>query len=202
MNDKRLNVSNAHQDKFGSQWFNVVLHKNLGLDLGLMISRFGFRLVYVSESTTECCSLLTLGYPQFSDRADVGNFDLPSMLELQGLYRTDGERPDGVTMIPWDMGKQLVWDIKVEDALAPSRLNATGGCSLCNPVTTAIEAEPRKIEKYRELISIDTILIRWPWKYRIPKARAVKISIRVSVKFSVVRKTNHELATYRSNGSQ
>ena len=71
------------------------------------------------------------------------------MLEPRGLYRTDGKRPDGVTIIPWEMGKQLVWDVTVVDALAPSRLNH---CSSCNPVTTAIEAEARKTEKYRELI--------------------------------------------------
>ena len=52
-------------------------------------------------------------------------------------------------MIPWEMGKQLVWDVAVVDALAPSRLNQG---SLCNPGTTATEAEARKIEKYRELI--------------------------------------------------
>ena len=71
------------------------------------------------------------------------------MLEPRGLYRTDGKRPDGVTMIPWEMGKQLVWDVMVVDALVPSRLNQG---SLCNPGTTAIEAEARKIENYRELI--------------------------------------------------
>ena len=60
-----------------------------------------------------------------------------------------GKRPDGVTMIPWEMGKQLVWDVAVVDALAPSRLNQ---CFLCNPGTTATEAEARKIEKYRELL--------------------------------------------------
>ena len=79
----------------------------------------------------------------------LGSLDLPSMLEPRGLYRTDGKRPDGVTMIPWEMGKQLVWDITVVDALVPSRLNQG---SLCNLETTATEAEARKIEKYRELI--------------------------------------------------
>ena len=64
------------------------------------------------------------------------------MLEARGLYRTDGKRPDGVTMIPWEMGKQLVWDVTVVDALAPSRLNQG---SLCNPGSTATEAEARKI---------------------------------------------------------
>ena len=79
----------------------------------------------------------------------LGSLDLPSMLEPRGLYRTDGKRPDGVTMIPWEMGKQLVWDVTVVDALAPSRLNQVS----CNPETTATEAEARKIEKYRALIN-------------------------------------------------
>ena len=52
-------------------------------------------------------------------------------------------------MIPWEMGKQLVWDVTVADALAPSRLNQD---SSCNPKTTATEAEARKNVKYRELI--------------------------------------------------
>ena len=42
-----------------------------------------------------------------------------------------------------------MWDVTVVDALAPSRLNQG---SLCNPGTTATEAEARKIEKNRELI--------------------------------------------------
>ena len=46
------------------------------------------------------------------------------------------------------MGKQLVWNVTVVHALAPSRLNQG---SLCNPGTTATEAKVRKIEKYHEL---------------------------------------------------
>ena len=53
----------------------------------------------------------------------LGSLDLVSMLEPQGLYRTDGKRPYSVTMIPWEMCKQRVWDVTVGDALAPSRLN-------------------------------------------------------------------------------
>ena len=67
------------------------------------------------------------------------------MLKPRGLYRTDGKRPDGITMVPWEMRKQLVWYVTVVDALV------TQG-SLCNPGTTVTEAEARKIEKYRELI--------------------------------------------------
>ena len=71
------------------------------------------------------------------------------MLAPRGLYRTDGKRLDGVTMIPWEMGKQLVRDVTVVDALAPSRLHQG---SLYYPGTTATEAEARKNEKYLELI--------------------------------------------------
>ena len=52
-------------------------------------------------------------------------------------------------MIPWEIGKQLMWDVTVVDALAPSRLNQG---SLRNPGTFATEAEARKIEEYRELL--------------------------------------------------
>ena len=83
------------------------------------------------------------------------SLDLPSMLEPRGLYRTDGKRPDGVTMIPWEMGKQLVWDVTVVDALAPSRLNQG---SLCNPGTSATENEARKIEKYVAVVDADSQL--------------------------------------------
>ena len=52
-------------------------------------------------------------------------------------------------MIPWEMGKQLVQDVTVVDALATSRLNQG---SLYNWGTTTAEAEARKHEKSRELI--------------------------------------------------
>ena len=62
--------------------------------------------------------------------------DLPSMLEPRGLYQTDGERPVGVTMIIWEICKQLVWKITVVDAPVPSR-SIRG--PLFIPVITATE---------------------------------------------------------------
>ena len=75
----------------------------------------------------------------------LGSLDLPPLLKPRGLYETDGKRPDSFTMFPWEMGKQLVWDVTVLDDLAPSRLNQG---SFCNQGTTATKAEARKIEKY------------------------------------------------------
>ena len=170
MDDKRSKVFNAHQGKFGSQWLKVVPCKNLSLkrdDQQLRIS-IGLRLganICVAH-TCHCGKRIerdglhglsgTKSAGRFSRHAThhslikqtLGSIDLPAMLEPRGLYRNDGKRPDGVTLIPWEMGKQLVWDVTVVDAFAPSRLNQG---SLCNPETTATEAEMHKVEKYREL---------------------------------------------------
>ena len=145
MEDKRSKVFNAHEGNFGSQWLNVVPCKNIGLKLDdqqLRIS-IGLRLgdnICVAH-TCHCGKRVewdglhrlscTKSAGRFSRHATLnslikqtlGSLDLPSMLESRGLYRTDGKRPDGVTMIPWEMGKQLVWDVTVVDALAPSRMN-------------------------------------------------------------------------------
>ena len=45
---------------------------------------------------------------------------IPSRLEPSGLYRTDGKRPDGITVVPWKSGRLLVWDATCPDTFAPS----------------------------------------------------------------------------------
>jgi len=30
-----------------------------------------------------------------------------------GLFLTDGKRPDGFTLVPWQSGKSLCWDVTV-----------------------------------------------------------------------------------------
>ena len=102
-------------------------------------------------------------------------------------------RPDGVAMIPWEMGKQLVGDVTVVDALAPSRLNQG---SLCNPGTTATEAEARKIEKYRELIDNGYIFQPVALEVQGSIGESSEISSRVSVNCSVVPTTINELAAF------
>ena len=46
--------------------------------------------------------------------------EIPSSLEPNGLYRSDGKRPDGVSIVPWKGGKILVWDVTCPDTMAPS----------------------------------------------------------------------------------
>ena len=45
---------------------------------------------------------------------------IPSTLEPNGLFRSDGKRPDGLTIAPWRMGHLLVWDATCPDTYAVS----------------------------------------------------------------------------------
>ena len=51
-------------------------------------------------------------------------FMVPGQLVLtkepSGLARRDGKRPDGLTLIPFQGGKPLVWDVTVTTLLAES----------------------------------------------------------------------------------
>ena len=72
---------------------------------------------------------------------------IPSTKEPSGLSRTDGKRPDGLTLIPWQSGRSLIWDVTVADTLAASHLATTsrlmGGA--------AENAAVNKETKYNEL---------------------------------------------------
>lgn len=50
---------------------------------------------------------------------------IPSSKEPSGLSKTEELRPDGVTLIPWQGGKNLMWDVTVADTLAASHLSTT-----------------------------------------------------------------------------
>ena len=45
---------------------------------------------------------------------------IPASKEPIGLSRDDGKRPDGMTLIPWQSGKLLIWDVTVISTLASS----------------------------------------------------------------------------------
>ena len=83
-------------------------------------------------------------------KQSLSSTHIPSVLEPRHLYRADQKRPDGLTLVPWPVSKQLLWDVTVVDSLAPCRINAG---SVCNPGTAAVEAEERKIDKYKALVN-------------------------------------------------
>lgn len=50
---------------------------------------------------------------------------VPCTLEPLGLSRTDGKRPDGLTLIPWERGRCLVWDATCVSTYAATHLTRT-----------------------------------------------------------------------------
>ncbi|XP_047999651.1 uncharacterized protein LOC125236770 [Leguminivora glycinivorella] len=51
--------------------------------------------------------------------------NIPCVLEPPGLCRTDGKRPDGLTLVPWQKGKCLLWDATCVSTFAASHLSRT-----------------------------------------------------------------------------
>ena len=81
-------------------------------------------------------SLIRAGYP--STKAPVG------------LLRTDGKRPDGLTLIPWRVRRSLLWDVTVTDTLAVSYLQNTSRTA----GAAAEMAAARKNAKYTQLAAV------------------------------------------------
>jgi hypothetical protein len=46
--------------------------------------------------------------------------DTPAVKEPSGLSRSDGKRPDGLTLVPWACGRPAIWDVTITDTLAQS----------------------------------------------------------------------------------
>ena len=76
------------------------------------------------------------------------------------MARQDGKRPDGLTLIPWQRGKPLTWDVTVAHTLVDSYVSAmarSGGAA-------AEQAAGRKIAKYDlwSPVSTDRSRDAWP----------------------------------------
>jgi hypothetical protein len=64
--------------------------------------------------------------------------DIPSIKEPSGLLRSDGKRPDVLTLIPWVCGKPLTWDVTVIDTVADSYI-------LLSSVTCELELQSTEL---------------------------------------------------------
>jgi hypothetical protein len=74
---------------------------------------------------------------------------IPAVKEPAGLLRSDGKRPDGLTLIPWQGGRCMTWDVTVTDTLADSYLRVTS----TTPGGASEAAADRKEQKYETLAS-------------------------------------------------
>src|SRR5208282_1076310 len=88
---------------------------------------------------------------------------IPASKEPSGLVRTDGKRPDGVSLIPWRSGKPVTWDVTVIDTLAES-YSATAS------VTPGGVAELAQSENLRNIRACPILMIfnRWPLRRLAP----------------------------------
>ena len=68
-------------------------------------------------------------------------------MEPQNLYRIDGRRPDGLTLVLWERGTSLIWDFTCIDRLSPSYTND----ALYAGPKVAEKAEDRKRATYNTL---------------------------------------------------
>ena len=65
------------------------------------------------------------------------------------MCRSDGKRPDGLTLVPWQSGKPLIWDVTVVCPLADSYV----ALAARDPSATAKMAASNKTAKYAGLMS-------------------------------------------------
>ncbi|XP_063385543.1 uncharacterized protein LOC134671614 [Cydia fagiglandana] len=75
--------------------------------------------------------------------------NVPCVLEPPGLSRTDGKRPDGLTLVPWRRGRCLLWDATCVSTFAASHLGQTMRCA----GSAAETAAKQKHVKYSALAS-------------------------------------------------
>jgi len=74
---------------------------------------------------------------------------MPAIKEPSGLDRQNGKRSDGLTLIPWQGGRSLVWDVTVVSPLAASYVKRAA----TDAGTVADMTAYRKTEKHSSLSS-------------------------------------------------
>ena len=87
---------------------------------------------------------MTIATPSLRQRPDMALLIEGRILfhlgTIQGLLRSDGKRPDGLTFIHWREGRCATWDITFTDTVAASYLNAAS----CTAGSAAEAATSRK----------------------------------------------------------
>ena len=72
---------------------------------------------------------------------------IPALKEPSNLSRSDGKRPDGLTLTSWNNGKFLIWDVTIADTVCQSYVIQ---CSN-QPGAAAEIRESQKTTKYKSL---------------------------------------------------
>ena len=160
----------AASNKESGAWLNTLPVSSLGLrmdDDTIRVAvglRLGIPLCHPHKCSlcgAEVDNLATHGlscrrsegrHPRHSALNDIihrslSSAHIPSRREPSGIYRSDGKRPDGISLVPWKQGKVLVWDATCPDTFAPSHLPSAAMSS----GAVAQQAEQAKRAKYAHL---------------------------------------------------
>jgi hypothetical protein len=159
----------AGSEHYSGAWLNALPAQSLGLRLSDEEVRIAAALrigAEICQAHLCVCGMAvdTLGYHGLSCSKSAGrrprhshlnalvsralnSAQHPTRLEPPGLSRTDGKRPDGMTLIPWENGRSLLWDVTCVDTVAPSNVKR----SATSPGSAACDAEKRKHIKYGPL---------------------------------------------------
>lgn len=135
----------ALQEKESGAWLNSLPSASLGTHLDNSTFRISIALrtgqpVCVAHTCRCGEPVLPNGLHGLSCRKSAGRWSrhsclndiikralvsasIPAVLEPPGIFRTDGKRADGLTLIPWKRGRPLVWDATCSHTLAASYLN-------------------------------------------------------------------------------
>lgn len=80
-------------------------------------------------------------------KRSLASANIPSLLEPVGVFRDDGKRPDGITLLPWKQGRALIWDATCADTLAPSHVEGSSQVA----GFAAAKAASAKNKKYQQV---------------------------------------------------
>jgi len=161
----------AVQTKESGAWLNALPSPSLGT----LLENSSFRIAIALRVGQPLCephkctcgeNVDKLGYHGLSCRKSAGrrsrheiindiikralvSAEIPAIREPDGCSRSDGKRPDGMTLVPWKGGKSLIWDATCSDTMAASYIDLTSKKS----GEAARMGEDRKRRKYVELES-------------------------------------------------
>ena len=77
--------------------------------------------------------------------SSLTNAQIPAVKEPIGMCRSDGKLPDGTPLIPWSMGRNIVWDVTVADPVTQTYIQHT----CVNPGSAAELLASRKAPQVR-----------------------------------------------------
>ncbi len=133
-----------------NQSFRISVGLRLGLSIchphtcvcGQLVDRYGRHGLACKKSSGRKARHETIN--DLIKRA-LATCGVPALREPTGCNRSDGKRPDGLTLIPWKRGKPLIWDFTSADTTCKSYIKLT--CRKSG--SAAKQRENAKVSKYQ-----------------------------------------------------